>query len=77
MKIFAKRYLNDIVSLTVLMLMAVAFVGAQSNALAEEHPIPLSAQTAAKIEAMIESSVIQADVSLDLELLEIKLKVKN
>ncbi|MEM7430831.1 MAG: hypothetical protein AAF351_02710 [Pseudomonadota bacterium] len=77
MSSFATRYLNDIVSLTVLSLMAVAFVGAQSNALAHEHATTLQAETAAKLEAMIESSVIQADLSVDLDLLEIKLRVKD
>ncbi len=81
MKSFATRYLNDIVSLTVLLLMAVAFVGAQANAVSNPESISLPATAAeqfeARLEALIESSDIQADVSVDLDLLEIKLKVKH
>ena len=72
MKALATRYLNEMVGLTVMALMAVALIAGQADATVHQTVRHDSAaetsQLAASLEAVTESALIRAELELQLDL---------
>ena len=72
MKAFATRYLNEIVGLTVMALMAVALIAGQADATLHQSlqsdSVGQAGQLVARAEAVTESAMIRAELELQLDL---------
>ena len=72
MKVLAGRYLNEIIGITIMLLMATALIAGQADATVHESvraDASYEASTlAASLEAIMESTVIRADVKIELDL---------
>ena len=72
MNVLAGRYLNEIISITIMLLMTTALIAGQADATVHESvraDASFEAATLAEgLEAIMESTVIRADVKIELDL---------
>ena len=72
MQVLSGRYVNEIVGLTIMLLMIIALIAGQADATVPRAGADLAGQEtatlAANLEAMTESAVFRADVKLELDL---------